>query len=159
MQTTGRSRLLLCALLAAAVSLPAAPAEPETPYTRLAKLASFLSDGQSSGALEAFDKSMKNYGAIAEELEALAAQTEVLCSIDVIEDKEADNAASDIHHLDLDWFLMLKSRTDSGLVERRRERVSVTMQRVYPKSGKNAQPVWRITALTPEKILAPITIK
>jgi hypothetical protein len=141
----------LCALALAA--------EPETPDTRLAKLASYLSDGETVGALEAFDKDMKGYGAIAGDIAALTAQTEVLCSIDVVADKEADDESSDIHHLDLDWYMMLKSRTDESLVERRRLRVAVTMQRFYKKSGKNYVGIWRIISLAPEEILAPITIK
>jgi hypothetical protein len=134
-------------------------APPDTPYTRISKLAAYLSDGESVGALEAFDKSMTRYGAIAEKIQALSAQTEVLCSIDVVEDKEADDDASDVHHLDLDWYMVVKSKTDSALVERRRQRVAVTFQRVQVKSGKNLVGVWRITSLSPEEVLAPLTIK
>jgi len=134
-------------------------APPDTPYTRIAKLALYLSDGESVGALEAFDKNMTRYGAIAEKIQALSAQTEVLCSIDVVEDKEADNDASDIHHLDLDWYMMLKSKTDNGLVERRRRRVAVVFQRFQVKSGKNSVGVWRITSISPEEIFAPLTIQ
>lgn len=119
-------------------------------------MASYLSDGEAVGALEAFDKNMARYGAIAEALGALTAQTEVLCKIDVVADKEADSESSAVHHLDLDWFMMLKSRGDSGLVERRRLRVAVTLQLFREKSGVG---VWRITSLSPEQIFAPITIK
>jgi len=145
-----------CALLLSGVA-PAAP--PDTPYVRVSKLAAYLSDGESVGVLEAFDKNMPRYGSIAEKIQALSAQTDVLCSIDVVEDKEADDDASDIHHLDLDWYMMVKSKTDSSLVERRRQRVAVTFQRFQVKSGKNAAGVWRITSLSPEEILAPITVK
>jgi len=143
----------------ACVLLCAFAAEPDTAYTRVAKMAAYLSDGETVGALEAFDKSMKDYGVIAEDIAALAAQTEVLCKIDVVEDKEADNDASDVHHLDLDWYMMLKSRADDGLVERRRQRVAVTMQRFRVKKGQDYIGVWRITSLSPDRILAPITIK
>ena len=146
--TARKAGVFACAFVC--TLLTAAP--PDTPYTRVSKLASYLSDGESVGALEAFDKNMQRYGAIAEKIQALSAQTEVLCSIDVVEDKEADNDASDVHHLDLDWYMMLKSKTDSSLVERRRQRVAVTLQR-------NSRRVWRITSLSPEEILAPIAIK
>ena len=126
-------------------------AEANTPYTRLAKLASYISAGDTTGALEAFDKSLKNYGAVSEDLAALSAQADVLCSIDVVEDKEADDPKADVHHLDLDWYLTLTSRADPALAESRRTRVAVTIQRFNEK--------WRITALTPDSILAPITIK
>jgi len=125
-------------------------AQDDTPYTRIAKLATYISAGDTTGALEAFDKSLKNYGAVSEDLAALSAQADVLCSIEVVEDKEADNTA-DIHHLDLDWYMTLTSRADPGLTESRRTRLAVTIQRF---NGK-----WRITALSPDSILAPITIK
>ena len=139
-------------MLVAATASGAAP-EPDTPYARMTKLASYISDGETVGALESFDKNMKDYGAIAEDIAALAAQTEVLCSIDVVADKEADDETSDVHHLDLDWYMMLKSRLDDGLVERRRQHVAVTIQRVSAKAA------WRITALSPVQILAPIAVK
>jgi hypothetical protein len=47
--------------------------------------------------------------------------------------------------------MTLTSRADTSLTEKRRVRVAVTMQRF---NGK-----WRITALSPVTILAPITIK
>ena len=127
----------------------AAPAD--TPYTRMAKLATYISGGDTVGALEAFDKSLTNYGRISEDLAALATQSEVLCSIEVVTDKEADDAKADVHHLDLDWYMTLTSRADPGLTESRRVRVAVTIARFNAK--------WRITALTPDSILAPITIK
>jgi hypothetical protein len=142
MRTIALSLLAVCLLLAADV---------DTPYTRMAKLATYISGGDTVGALEAFDKSLANYGKISEDLAALSAQTEVLCSIDVVADKEADDAKADIHHLDLDWYMRLTSRADPGLTESRRTRIVVTIQRFNTK--------WRITALTPDTILAPITIK
>ena len=126
-------------------------AEVDTPYTRIAKLATYISAGDATSALEAFDKSLKNYGKISEDLNALSSQADVLCSIDVVEDKEADNASADIHHLDLDWFMTLTAKADPGQTQARRQRVAVTIQRSGTK--------WRITALTPDNILAPITIK
>jgi hypothetical protein len=156
MRTTARS-FFFSTLLAAALVISARAAEPETPYTRIAKLASSISDGEPVGALEAFDKSLPRYAAIAANLQALSSQTDVLCSIDIVEDKEADNDLSEVHHLDLDWYMTLKSRADEGLIEKRRLRVAVTLQRF--KSGSGKPGVWRITSLAPETILAPITIK
>lgn len=131
-----------------ALSLAALLLFAETPYTRIAKLASSLSEGDTVGALESFDKKMKDYATIDRDLSALAAQTEVLCAIDIVEDKDKEDA--DIHHLDLDWYMQLKSRTDPGLIERRRQRVAVTLQ----KAGA----AWRITEFAPGQLLAPITI-
>lgn len=150
-----RVGVFACAFLSSVLS----GAEADTPYSRIAKLASFLTAGDTVGALEAFDKNMKGYAAMVEDMGALAAQTEVLCSIDVVEDKEASDETSDIHHLDLDWYMMVKSRADAGLVERRRRRVTVTFERHYVRSGRNYVGVWRITALSPEQILAPLAIR
>ncbi len=159
MNTDKTFRVLLGLAVAFVFAVGTRPArsapEADTPYTRIAKLAGYISDGETVGALEAFDKNGKRYAVIAEDIQALAAQTEVLCSITVVEDKEAEDDASDIHHLDLDWFMTLKSRSDGGLVERRRERVAMTMERIAGKNGKS----WRITSLSPETILAPITVK
>jgi hypothetical protein len=130
---------------------PVSAAPEDTPYTRIAKLATYISARDTTGALEAFDKSLPNYGEISEDLTALSTQTDVLCAIDVVADKEADNETTDVHHLDLDWYMTLTSSADSGLTEKRRVRVAVTMQRFKTK--------WRITALSPVTILAPITIK
>jgi hypothetical protein len=141
-------RTIALSLLAATLLLAA---DVDTPYTRIAKLATYISGGDATSALEAFDKSLTDYGAIAEDLTALSTQTDVLCAIDVVADKEADNEASDIHHLDLDWYMTLTSRADTGLTEKRRVRVAVTIQRFKTK--------WRITEFSPVTILAPITIK
>ncbi len=142
MRTIALSLLTVGLLLAADV---------DTPYTRIAKLATYISAGDTVGALETFDKSLPNYGEISEDLNALSAQSEVLCSIEVVGDKEADDAKSDVHHLDLDWYMRLTSVADLGVTEARRVRVAVTIERFKTK--------WRITALAPVTILAPITIK
>ena len=138
MRTTVLSVLLACALFAAT--------EADTPYTRIAKLASSLSQGDSAGALDFFDKKMKDFATIDTDLSALVAQTEILCSIDPVEDKED----AGVHRLDLDWYMQLKSRTDPGLIERRRQRVAVTLEKIGA--------AWRITSFAPEQILAPIAI-
>lgn len=137
------------ALSLLALSLLAA--DVDTPYTRMAKLATYISGGDAAHALETFDKSVPNYGEISEDLTALSTQTDVLCAIDVVADKEADDEASAVHHLDLDWYMTLTSRADTSLTEKRRVRVAVTIQHFGAK--------WRITALSPATILAPITIK
>jgi hypothetical protein len=47
--------------------------------------------------------------------------------------------------------MQLKSRGDANLIERRRLRVAVTVQKVRQK--------WLISSLAPQEILAPITIR
>ncbi|HVW10233.1 MAG TPA: hypothetical protein VHC90_16715 [Bryobacteraceae bacterium] len=133
---------------------PNASPEPQALYSRIAKMASALSDGDAYRAIESFDKNMPGYNSIVEHIQALTEQTEILCSIEVVSDKEADNPAADIHHLDLDWFMTLTSKADGGPVERRRMRVEVAARRVKTKSGED----WRIIELSPASIFDPIKI-
>lgn len=123
-------------------------------YTRMSKLASSLSAGDAFRAIESFDRDMPGYHSVVEHIQALTEQTQILCSIDVVSDKEADNAAADVHHLDLDWYMTLTSKLDGGPVERRRKRVEVTLRRIKTRSGAD----WRIISLTPAAIFDPITI-
>lgn len=123
-------------------------------YTRMSKLASSLSGGDAFRAVESFDRDMPDYHSTVEHIQALTEQAEILCSIDVVADKEADNPAADVHHLDLDWYMTLTSKMDTGPVERRRMRVEVTLRRIKTKSGED----WRIVALAPAAIFDPIAI-
>jgi hypothetical protein len=123
----------------------------DTPWLPvIAKLASSLSQNDAVGALEAFDSHMKDYGAIESDIDALVTQADVLCAIDVIEDKEAQAESGEIRTLDVDWFLQLKSQADAGPTERRRERVEVRIAKIRGK--------WKITSLAPMSILAPLQI-
>jgi hypothetical protein len=156
MRITALSYALICCLvpLAASAAEPDASPEPRALYTRIAKLASSLSGGEPIGAIASFDREMPGYASIAEHIQALTAQAEILCSIDIVADKEAGNPAADVHHLDLDWYMTLTSRAATGPVERRRLRVTVALRRI--KTGPNED--WRIISLTPDAIFAPIAI-
>jgi membrane-bound lytic murein transglycosylase B len=121
-------------------------AADQTPLASLAKLATALSDSDADSALDFFDSHMKSYGEIEQKLEALTAQADISCAIDVVDDMEADG----VHKLDLDWFMELKSQIDDSQLERRRERVQVEMRQF-----KGA---WRITALSPISIFDPLKI-
>src|SRR6185312_393772 len=148
MRITALSWALICflPLVASAAGVDA--------YTRMSKLASSLSEGDAFRAAESFDRNMPGYHSILEHIQALTEQTQILCSIDVVSDKEADNPAADVHHLDLDWYMTLTSKLDTGPVERRRMRVEVTLRRIKTKSGED----WRIVSLAPATIFDPIAI-
>jgi hypothetical protein len=122
-------------------------AADQTPFASLAKLATALSGSDSDGALDYFDSHMKSYGEIEQKLEALTAQADISCAIDVVDDVEADG----LHKLDLDWFMQLKSQIDDSQFERRRERVQVEMRQI--------KGVWKITSLSPMKIFDPLQIR
>ena len=99
--------------------------------------------------LSSFDSQMKDFGTIEANIEALTAQADVACSIDIVTDEESDG----VHKLDLDWFMELKPTGDNNdpQIERRRVRVQVEMKLI-----KNR---WKITSLAPLSILDPIRIQ
>ena len=113
-------------------------------FDRIASLANSLSENDGPGALSIFSSGIAGYGEISGDLDALTSQTDVLCAVDIV----ADNETAGIHKLDTDWYLQLKSRADGGPTERRRERVQLQMELLKGK--------WRITAISPVEILAPI---
>ena len=119
-----------------------APPDPAI-FGLIARLAGDLNDKNESGALGAFDSSMKQYGEIDNDIDALVTQNDVLCAIDVVTDRQI----GDVHTLDLDWFFQLKSRADGGPTQERRERV----QAVLKKTGNR----WRIVSIQPLAILWP----
>jgi hypothetical protein len=139
MRLTGHSRFAVTFLLSAVAVVAAA----DTPYLALARLATALSQNDGPAALAEFDHSMPDYGAVESAIQALTAQTDVLCAIEIVEQK--DSVA------DTDWYLQLKPRGEGGEAVRRRSRVSVTLREIRGK--------WRIVALTPLSILAPITVR
>jgi len=148
-----RITALNCAAICLVLTLTVSAADTDA-YTRIARMASSLSSGEPVGAIESFDRGMPGYNTIVERIQALTEQTQILCSIDVVADKEADNPAADVHHLDLDWYMTLTSKMDGGPVERRRTRVEVTMRRIKTRSGED----WRIASLAPATIFDPIVI-
>jgi membrane-bound lytic murein transglycosylase B len=146
MRITGRRIEVSLAALAVLAAAGVLAAE-QTPFASLAKLAAALSESDSDTALEYFDSQMKSYNEIEQKLEALTAQAEVSCAIDIV--TEAD--AADVHKLDLDWFMQLKSPVDDAQLERRRERVQVEMRQI--------KGVWKITSISPISIFDPLHIR
>ena len=135
----------LSAVLTAFVALTLAA--EQTPLASLANLATALSESDSDGALEYFDSQMKGYADLERNIEAMTAQTDISCSIDIVTDVEENG----IHKLDLDWYLQLKAIGDSVQLERRRTRVQVEMRL---SKGK-----WIIAALSPVSILDPLRLR
>ena len=138
MRITALSALLCCIALLAA---------DQTPLASLANLATALSENDPDGALGYFDSQMKEYPTIDANIEALTAQADISCAIDIVTDEESNG----VHKLDLDWYMQLKSQGDDTQLERRRERVQVQMRQTKGR--------WKITSLSPLSILEPIRIK
>lgn len=108
----------------------------------LAALAGALSSGDPVSAMAVFDRGMADYQTIESNIGALTAQDDVLCSIDIVEEKDGT--------LDTDWYLELKSKSDNAQSERRRERVRIEAKQV---GGK-----WKIVSMKPLSVLDPVTV-
>ncbi len=147
MRITARRVSFPVALAVFAAGVGLVPAADQSPFASLAKLATALSDSDADVALDYFDSHMKSYGEIEQKLEALTAQADISCAIDVVDDMEAGG----VHKLDLDWFMQLKSQIDDSQLERRRERVQVEMRQF--------KGVWKITSLSPIAIFDPLKIR
>jgi hypothetical protein len=151
MPTIGRRRFTgICvrsaAVAAALCAQNANAGDEQTPFTCLSKLATYLSQNSVPEALACFDPTMKDYAVIEADIEAIGAQTDVLCAIDIVEEK----SEGDERKLDTDWYVELRSQADGGPVERRRERIQIEM--------KNFSKKWKIVGMSPVSILAPIHI-
>lgn len=143
MRTTALRCSLPLAVLAAGFLALAAD---QTPLASLAKLATALSDSDADTALDYFDSNMKDYPALEQKLEALTAQDDISCAIDIVTDVETNG----VHKLDLDWFMQLTAQADESKLERRRVRVDVEMRQI--------KGVWKITSINPISIFDPISI-
>lgn len=149
---TTAAPLAACALivfttLTLVPSLHPAPAAEQTPFNSIANLATALSENDASGALGYFDSHMKDYSDIEQRIEALTAQDDISCAIDIVTDTESGG----VHKLDLDWFMQLTNQTDPSQLERRRRRIEVEVRRF--------RNVWKITGISIISIFDPIRIQ
>ena len=149
MPTTGPNRRLRMNTRAVAfaaafvfLAVPSLNGQQDPVPTVLADLATALSQGDAVAAIGAFDRSMKEFGSLSANIEALVAQGEVLCAIDVV--RESTTGAA--QEIDADWYIQIKGRT-SGEVVRRRERVHLRLDKLRGR--------WRITGFSPSRILEP----
>lgn len=129
------------------LGLAVGQAAEKTPLSALASLSTALGDNDADEALGFFDPNMATYGDIEQKIEALTAQDDISCAIDIVTDTSTNGA----HKLDLDWFMELKSQGATEQTEQRRVRVQVEMRQIKGH--------WKITSLTPVSIFDPITIR
>lgn len=128
-------------VLALAAPLGANPVQEIFDF--LAGMASSLSEGDPDPLLKALDPAMPAYQKLRDDITALNAEAEVQSSIEVRENTgDADHRA-----VELDWFLLIKPRQDTGAVTRRRQVVKCRLEKRKKK--------WRIVALTPADFFAP----
>jgi hypothetical protein len=120
-------------------------AEQKPPiYELLSRMASYFSDGNAAGAMTAFSKSMRGYAAIEANVGALAAQADMLCDIELLEESGDEQARK----AEVEWFFEIKSKETNGPTERREKNVKLT----FRKEGKN----WKIASVDPASILDPL---
>jgi hypothetical protein len=146
MSTLMRTIVLSLTLLGLASQFVTGAKTPPTPFSVVADLATDLSENNGQSALTAFDSSMKDYGAIEQNIVAMVAQTKIVCAIDVVEDSDKDG----IHRLSLDWYMTLTLQNDSTRTEQRREQITVEMRQIKGK--------WKITSMSPLSILNPVNV-
>ena len=113
----------------------------------LAKLSSALSEASAGRFFDHVDRAMPDYANFRTSVEALLAQNDIGCSIDVLEEK------GDKERIDalVDWFMDIRSTQTSGPMERRRMRVHVLQEK---QKGE-----WKVTDIQPRSILGPLEVR
>jgi hypothetical protein len=109
------------------------------PLKILSTLATALSEGNAAAAMAVFDKNMADYQTISTNIGALTSQADLTCSIDPVEQINDE--------VEVDWFLMIRSKEENGPTERRQVRVKITTIQV--------DKAWKIKAIRPITILNP----
>jgi hypothetical protein len=110
-------------------------------------LASALSGNNPELFLRTLDHSMAGYREIEHAVNSLESASLVSCSIDLI----ANSGSATAQQADLDWYMVLSSKQDDNLIERRRTKVTIKME----KRGKK----WVVTAFSPVSIFDPMSAK
>jgi len=110
-------------------------------------LASALSDNNLQAFLKTLDHDMANFGEIQHDVNALLSDSVISCSVDVIGTAGSGTALS----ADLDWYMVVRSQQDQNLIERRRTKVSIKVE----KRGKK----WVVTSFSPVSVFALMTAR
>ena len=138
------ARLAVVLLLAA---LPMCGDGEEEVTKVVSTLAGALTANNPELFLKSMDHNMPDYRKLEQDVDALSRYTEIGCTIEVI--STAGNAASQT--ADLDWYMALKSQQDENLVERRRTKVTIKIE----KRGKK----WIVTSFSPISVFAPLVAR
>ncbi|HET9318893.1 MAG TPA: hypothetical protein VFO27_03930 [Bryobacteraceae bacterium] len=113
----------------------------------ITELASALSEGNGLAFLDHIDRAMPDYQKLEQNILALTEQNEVSAGIDILKQEGDDRTQT----VELDWLLQIRSREDSGPIERRRETVKCRAER----KKKN----WKIVSLEPIALFAPPAVR
>ena len=113
----------------------------------ITELASALSEGNGLAFLDHIDRAMPDYQKLEQSILALTEQNEVSAAIDILKQEGDDRTQT----VELDSLLQIRSREDSGPIERRRETVKCRAER----KKKN----WKIVSLEPIALFAPPAVR
>jgi hypothetical protein len=138
------TRLLILLLL---FRLPLAADAEQDITDVVSTLASALSDNNPELFLKTFDHGMTEYRQLEHDITGLAADTLIGCSVDLI----ANSGSATAQQADLDWYMVLTSKQDQNLIERRRTKVTIKIE----KRGKK----WVVIAFGPLSVFTPMTAK
>ena len=105
-------------------------------------LASSLSESNPIAFLKAFDPAMEGYGSLETDVTALAGQSDILSSVEILKD-EGDQTRRTV---EVDWFLQLTLQA-TGTVERRRQTVTCRVERRRNR--------WKIVAMDHLELFRP----
>ena len=141
MPATGRDLARRTFLMALAASLVADTHQEILDF--LDALAAALSEGNGSAFLDRVDHTTPDYYKLEQYIDALTAEDEVSCSIDLLKQEGNDQAQT----LQLDWVLQIHPRDVLGSVEGRRQTVKMRIERKKKK--------WKIVSLDPITLFAP----
>jgi hypothetical protein len=109
------------------------------------EMAAALSDAKAAEFMKAFSRDLPNHEVLRSNVEALLASYDVHSSIELL-NEEGDAAA---YMIELDWFLQIVEKQDTGGVTRRRERVHCRLIKQRKK--------WLITSFEPLSLFKPVT--
>lgn len=135
------ARLLILLLL---TSMPLLGESEDDVTSVVTSLATALSENNPPLFLKSLDRDMSNYRDIERQITALASGALIDCTIEVI----GITGSGTAQQADLDWYMVLRSQQDENLIERRRTKVTVKVE----KRGKK----WIITSFSPSSIFAPM---
>jgi hypothetical protein len=125
--------------------LGAADAEEQV-FDLFTTIASWMSAGDAGAFLDGFDKTMPGYEQFRANVTGLLAQAEVHSSIEFRRNEGSDTARS----VEIDWFLQIKERYETGAVTRRRGIVKCRVE----KAGRR----WKVFSLEPQSLFAPVKV-
>ena len=102
-----------------------------------------MAEGNARRFLSFVDPSLPGYARLERDVTALIEQYEVTSAIEPLSDEGGDQRRT----LQLDWYLQIRTRDLTGVLERRRQAIRCRVE----KRGKK----WRIMELDPLEFFAP----